>query len=474
MIKQEILELLKNTDQGVIYSFIAKYAEDDKNFYTKIKEELLPNEKDVDEEYEEDEEEFDLDYYRDLANDCFEIDSRHSWHRGYDYYELQEAAYKAAAELNELIKDAKDNLNQRNFATAASIVISIVEKIAENEENVDDSDGELRETLDNAVELLCKIIIETSVPDYVKKLIYDWVKKEVNSSIYTNYGYDEIKNIYKICCEQLGNVEEVLAEIDKEINETDNEYSKSEAVLWKIRFMQAKNIDIQNVIDKYIEIDDVRKIYFQQLMKNKEYDNALVVAKKGLEIAQNKKKEDAVLEWKKSLFDIYTLQGDTDNVLEIGEFLFLNSGWKYKKEEFYEVLKKYTPSEKWQDTLERLISENEKENCFKPYIANIMRDNQLWKRFFEYCKRASIENIISYEQDLKHLFENEIFELYLNYVEEQALITSQYAYESIANILKRMKTFTGGDVIVRQLVQKYRQTYKRRRNMMAELSKIID
>jgi len=37
-------------------------------------------------------------------------------------------------------------------------------------------------------------------------------------------------------------------------------------------------------------------------------------------------------------------------------------------------------------------------------------------------------------------------------------------------MLKRMRTFTDGNELVNQLLRKYRETYKRRKNMMAALN----
>jgi len=283
------------------------------------------------------------------------------------------------------------------------------------------------------------------------------------------YGFDEIQTLYETCCEQLGDPNEVLADIDRQIKEAKDEYRKKEAVLRKIRFMQSRNMDAQDVIQKYIDLNDIRKIRFEQLMNDKEYDEALLVAKQGIEIAQQQNSQGTAIKWQKAKFDIYLLQGDTANLLPLAEYMFQHAGWSYDKDEFYSVLKKYTPVANWPDTMERLLAKAENARNFDDFVAYIMHEHQLWPRLFAYCQKGNIRDLEKYEKDLKPHFEKEILELYRNYAEKQALITDQYAYQEVARMLKQMRTFTSGNELVNQLLEKYRATYKRRRNMMEAL-----
>jgi len=63
-------------------------------------------------------------------------------------------------------------------------------------------------------------------------------------------------------------------------------------------------------------------------------------------------------------------------------------------------------------------------------------------------------------------------DIYHDYVEEEALIAHSSAYDCVARMLKRMRTFEGGDAMVNQLLREYRDTYKRRKNMIAVLEKV--
>jgi len=450
MIKQEIIELLEHSEQETIFSFIAEYAEGDKRFYEKIKEALLPD---------DDEEECDLDYYRTKAEECYDFSDHNGYRRRYDYYE---AAYNASSGLNTMLGDASYLEKQGKYANVAAIAMAVAEVIPRNYENVDDSMGRLGGTFDDAIELLCNIIKNENVADSVKKEIYHWSKKEANNSIYLSYGLENIDTIYEVCCEQFGETNEVLAELDRKINEAKYGYDKCKIVLWKIRFMRSRNLDIHDVVQTYLDMDKVRKVWFEQLKDEGKLDEALQIAEQGLKIADQQGKND----WKKSMFNIYLLQGDIANLLPMAEDLLVHSRWNFNQDEIYQVLKDHTPAANWQNTIERLLATYEKGHDYDPFAAHIMHEHHLWQRLFDYCKKGNITAVEKYENDLIPHFEKDILELYHTNVEKQALVTDSSAYEEVARMLKKMRTFADGNELVDGLLEKYRKTYKRRKNMM--------
>jgi hypothetical protein len=217
-------------------------------------------------------------------------------------------------------------------------------------------------------------------------------------------------------------------------------------------------------------MDAVRKIRFNQLKDAEAYDEALRVAVSGIEIAKQQNHSGTVIDWQKAMFDIYLAQGDIANLLSQTEYLFLHAGGRFGKEEFYKVLKNHTPADKWTDTLERLLYTIEKEQYFDYFAAQIMQEHKMWARLFAYCKKGRIAEMEKYENELKPYFEKDILDFYREYVEKQALLTDQGAYLEVARILKRIKTFPEGNELVNQLLEKYRTTYKRRKNMMIALN----
>ncbi len=67
----------------------------------------------------------------------------------------------------------------------------------------------------------------------------------------------------------------------------------------------------------------------------------------------------------------------------------------------------------------------------------------------------------------------ELFSIYLQYVQQQATITDKEAYKRVGQTLIWMKSFEGGTAVVRQLINQFRETYKRRPYMMKELDRVF-
>ncbi len=367
-----------------------------------------------------------------------------------------------------MLNDASFFITQEKFADAAAIGMAVVEVIPNNYENVDDSSGDLGGNFEEAVELLCSIVKNDTVNAAIKRQIYDWSKEQVNDQVYFDYGCDDIQVIFETCCQEHDDVNEVLADLDRQINVAADAYSKSQAVQLKIRFMQSKDLNVQETIDQYIDIDAVRRIRFEQLKNAGQYDEALDVANKGIEIAMIQGHDGTVDGWEKSKLVIYLIQEDVKNILSQAAFLFRSAGYSSSKDEYYNILKKYTPAEKWDDTIESLIAPIEQAH-FDNTVATIMKDHQLWPRLFAFCKKGGISSIVEYEKSLKPYYEKEILQLYLDHTEEQALIAEYRSYHEVARFLRRMRKFSGGNELVEQLLAKYRMLYKRRKIMMAEL-----
>lgn len=460
MNKQEIEKMLRHAEQEVVYSFISAYAELDAAFCKQLKAALMPGRGD----------ELSKEAYLVKAEKCFDFGGGgRGWRsRHYDFYQ---AAYDAANGLDNMLSDAGFLIEQGEYAPAVGIAMSVAEVIPRNYESVDDSSGSLGQTFDMATECIINILHGEQIPERLKTEIYEWVKQEMSNPVYSDYGFDSLDDVYEAACEELGETDEVLAGLDRQIEEATN-YRKESIVLRKIRFMQSRNLDTHAFIEKYLEMNTVRKIRFDQMTESGRYDEALVLAREGIKIANMQNHQGTVADWEESILGIYLKQGHVKNILLQAEKLLCES--YYGGDKYYQIVKQYTNPSDWTDTLERILGSFERSSRFSSFAANVMVEHQMWKRLFAHCKKGNsiALTIEQYEPYLKPHFEKEILDIYREYVEEQALITHSNAYDNVARMLKRMRAFDGGNAIVNQLLQEYRNTYKRRKNMMAALKNV--
>lgn len=455
MNKQEIQKILQQAERETVYSFILAYAESNTAFCEQLKAALTPKKDDLNEVA-----------YRAKAERCFDFEEE--WDRHYNFYQ---AAHDAASKLGNMLSVAEDHLEQGEYASAAGIATSIVEAIPRNYERVDDSSGYLGNLFYMAVNCIVAILHNGQTPRKIKENIYQWAKQEMNNSVYFDYGFDTFPDVYNAACKEVGETNEVLADLDRLIEKA-SKYEKENAILWKIRFMQSRNLDPLAVINKYLKMNGVRKIQFERLMESEQYGKALLLAQKGIEIAVKQKHSININGWEKAILEVYLIQGDVENILLQTEKLLYKS---YENSEvYYRIMKKYTRRNQWANTLERILNTFEDNSHFNSFIAGIMIEYQMWRRLFDYCKKNSpvADTISQYEKYLKPHFEKEILDIYREYVERLASITHSNAYDSVARMLRHMRTFSGGDAVVDLLLQKYRDIHKRRKNMMNALKNV--
>ncbi|MDR1161088.1 MAG: hypothetical protein LBK45_01995 [Tannerellaceae bacterium] len=459
MNRQEILKMLQYAEQEAVYSFISAYAESNAEFCKQLKAAIMPGKGD----------DLDREASRARAESCFDFERGRGWRGG--HYDFYQAAYDAASELDAMLSDADYLIEQGEYAPAAGIAMSVAEVIPRNYDNVDDSSGSLGQTFDMATECIVAILHGKQIPKKLKEEIYEWVRQEMGNSLYSDYCCDSLNDVYDAACEELGETEDVLADLDRQIEEA-SDYQKKTIVLRKIKFMQSRDLDTHAFIEKYLEMNAVRKIRFAQLMESGLYDEALALARKGIEIANVQNHPGIVSDWEESMLEIYLKQGDVKNILLLAEKILYES--YYESDKYYQIVKTHTNPTDWTDTVERILASFENSTHFSSFAANVMVEHQMWKRLFTHCKKGDTIAVAieQYEPHLKPYFEKEILAIYHEYVETQALVANSSAYDCVAQMLKRMRTFDGGNVVVNQLLQKYRDTYKRRRNMMAALNDV--
>ena len=109
---------------------------------------------------------------------------------------------------------------------------------------------------------------------------------------------------------------------------------------------------------------------------------------------------------------------------------------------------------------------------FNHFRAKILVENERWEELLEQCRISGVQYVEEFEKYFRPRFDEQLHKIYLNYIEEQANITKQEAYENVGRVLQRLKTFANGKEKVQELIALYRTTYKRRSNMMKVLDKV--
>jgi len=179
----------------------------------------------------------------------------------------------------------------------------------------------------------------------------------------------------------------------------------------KIRKNVIEQFEGQEVSEKYLEtkihLPDIRRQFVEKAISAKNYIRAKELCNQGL-ISDNKF-SGIVHQWNEFLLNIAQRQKDNIEVIRLAKMLFLST---FNSQQFYIILKKFTPPEQWSETVEDLIF-TLKKNRDNGYIPWIYIQEKMFDRLLTYVQNDPHPSIISeYDKYLIPSFASEIADLY--------------------------------------------------------------
>jgi hypothetical protein len=453
-------EILKYINTADLHKFIIDYGAKHPEFMEKFMASFGPQQASSGKE----------DYAGAIMN-AFGSNTIKSANRYYDYGGLGFDAVDVAEDLKPLLDKTDYFIKHKNYNEALLICCTLIETIP-LEWNPDfDYDGDVQVIYDSAIDKLQEMLEQNMLSSVQKKALFTWYSKEHKNEKHTDVGLNtDLRALEEFFTDTPEMLRQNIKNIDERLESATDDYNRQKAAMDKIRLLQnaGQMREAETVISQYLVFPDVRKLRVEKLVYEKQYEQAINLIKDGIKIAGSHNHPGTAADWKDKLLDIYLLQKNTDKIISTAEELFIN-GRESRK--YYPILKKHITQAEWPDTLRRLLAgiEDSGWNGVNDFKAEILIEHKMWEDLFTLCKKANVESIEKYEKYLRPHYAKEIFDAYFNYAERQALITDKQAYSNVARVLKKMKRYEGGKKVTDQLLLKYRELYKRRKNMMEEL-----
>jgi hypothetical protein len=170
------------------------------------------------------------------------------------------------------------------------------------------------------------------------------------------------------------------------------------------------------------------------------------------------------------LLKVYIVLNDSENIIRIARFLFLNSN--HEKKGYFDILKKQVSLENWGDFVQGLITDISKKNKWIDYrsIAQIYIWEERWDKLFEIVQNdSSLQTIEAFEQYLVRDYAKELTDLYGKAIlKEMQRATDRGHYQMICRYLRRMVKM-GARETVNSIIKQLQTTYPKRKALMEEL-----
>ncbi len=408
----------------------------------------------------------------DIQNYFRQIDLITRQYAGRDDFINYHDAYDYIMELEEIIdNDVRQMIDNGNYMSAFDVINHIF--IVVGTVDIDDSDGEIG-MISNDIYSLWSEILEKVTPDD-KRTMFEWFIDHTDGLVadyaeeYYEHIITEAFNEKEFEQDKLGFFRSM---IDKS-KQLERDWSREYAVgKWAVRYLnmlaQINSSDelIEKEMKKYCRNSDVRKLYIDKCLREKEYDNAIRLLDEGLKA--DKDSCGLVSEYSNRKKEIYLIIGDKDAYIKQLWSLVLEHN--VGNMDLYRELKAQYNEEDWCKLREKIFRELPQHT----EIAKYYHEEKLYDRLLEcVLKSYGLYMLDKYENVLKKEYPEQLLGKYKIELDKMVKITgNRKHYANMVAIMRRMKKITGGAKLVGQITVEWCEKYRNRPAMMDELSKL--
>lgn len=456
-VNQQIKDILTVIDEKSLQKFIIDKCEQDRKFrnYFLVSFGHLSHKQDAS-------------FYRGQIKEV--VKSASDRHGFIDWHNIQ-YLYQS---LEPLIQQMKSYVQSNNLRQSFYLSSVLLEEMNETINNADDSNGEIGYFIETSMETLHAITSSDELDPTLGREIFEYCIQKYNEKVFS--GWDWHLGILEVA-ENLVENEQDADRLITVLKHTTDEYERDRTQLIELKLLRQYKTqsEVEEFINQNISNYRIREMEIQKAVDNKNFEYAEKLCLDGIEVDKGDK-PGLAREWERWLLKIAQMQEDIPKIIHYAKHLYLNDS-RSTGDDYFELMKKYTPEEDWNSELEKLIYhiENREKNLWysRELIRKIYIKQEWWDRLFNLLKQTeSLQNIEQEESYLKNDYAPELVEMYskrlVDYIEKYV---AREHYKTACRYLRRMKKL-GGESEVNRLIEYFRKTYPMRKALLDELSRV--
>lgn len=453
--QKQLTEILKQTDNKKLISFLSQYADENPDFYRALTSNFHPKKK----------ANIHVDYRKEIQK-CFT--------RPYNNYDFRNGGQTIAYKLDGYIEKAKSLIKLNCQEESMAILFHIIEEIGECYEEYGDYNGDLGCVCQEATELIAGMI-ETDLSNELFEKMTDKINQLIKNDTYDNYDLANLNELLFSISLKTSNFDNSIRIIDETLKNEPDTFRTPSLVMSKIELLENsdKKEEVEKVIAFYLYLPEIRKVRLKELISKKQYEGALALIDEGINLAEKKGHSGTSSDWKDEKLSVYLLMENKEKIIKLAEDLFINGRDCMK---YYHTLKGVIPTEKWVNYLDDFLSRSEKRQKWGlgHIYAQIYIEEKYWDRLMDYIEKniqlGKYCLLTEYESYLKTRYPERMLAFYrTQIIDYAAKNVGRDHYKYVYDVLKKMKTYPNGTEIVNTILAHFKSIYSKRRAMMEEL-----
>ena len=395
---------------------------------------------------------------------------QYSDHGFIDYH----ASSGVCNELTGLLSQARASLknNPQLSFTISSIVLEAIPEMAQS---MDDSNGESSTVFYQAIEIIIKYLKQAD--ETTVQSTFKWCMKIYMNKEYSDYGYDEVDQLFNYFCTKNSPYKDNLLEVLNQKIEKASDYAISSLLSTKSELLALwGDLDAsRQIIMDNLDHTEFRNRLIEEVLITGDDTEAIKLIHEGIQIAEKKQHAGTVRDWQKKLLNIAQQQSNQQDIAHWAEVLLLDQF----SMDYYRIFKQ--TSLNWASDYPRLLinlkdseydlariyeEESDHVALFKLITSNTEQSGNFFGR------RNHLHLLKQYMDSLSLHYSNEILEIFSEDIYQRAKQTGRNIYAGIVDDLNIMKKLEGGEDKVKSIIIDFQKRYGNRPAMQEMLSKI--
>ena len=402
-----------------------------------------------------------------LIRSCID---KHSDRHGFVHYD---AVWDAIRGADQTLDKAWQISEKGQHVLAVKIALTVMREMLDLFNRADDSGGSIGQVIDDAVSLLDEITVDEELDTDEQNEIFEMLISEADYQAYAewpDWQLDLLKG-----CTNLVEKETLRKKLEQKLNTLivanakDNWSGKYyEEKVKLIKYYLIKQYDGEKQAQEFmlnnLHHSDFREMAINEAFTEQDYKGVIELSLEGE--WQDNSLPGLVQKWRECRYQAYQMANKKKELRELALEFILGGHISY-----YERLKESYSPEEWPAVYPQIIGllEEEGNNRQDVYTSILVAEDQKQK-LLEYVQ-ANPAQIAAFYKELLPDYEDEVYQLFISYIEEMARYASdRRGYKQVCQVIRRLKKI-GGEKQAAAVKEKLLLQYKRRPAFCDELSR---